>query len=70
MSLDNTIRQVESAQIGLRSVASGAEGWKDRQRDEFDNQRMKPLDDAASRLLVALRRANEQLVAATKLQTD
>lgn len=70
MSLDNAIRQVESAQIELRSVASGAEGWKDSQRDDFDKQRMKPLDEAASRLLAALQRANEQLAAATRLQAD
>ena len=70
MSLDNTIRQVESAQIELRSVARAAEGWKDSQRDDFDKQHMKPLDEAASHLLAALKGANEQLIAATRMQAD
>ncbi len=70
MTLENALREVETARVQLRAVASRAQGWADNQREQFDKQRMKPLDDAAARLIAALQRANEQCQAAMSMLAD
>lgn len=70
MTLENTLREVETAHVQLRAVASSAQGWADNQREQFDKQHMKPLDDAAARLIAALQRANEQCQAAMRMLAD
>lgn len=70
MSLDAVIRQVEQAKSELAKAVATATGWSDQQRESFDQQRMRPLNDVAARLATALRRAEEQIKAAARLQAD
>jgi len=67
VTLEGPIRQVETARAELARAASNADGWSDKQRDTFDGQRMKPLDTAGARLMIALQRAQEQCAKAEGL---
>lgn len=70
MSLEAVIGQVQQAQRELSKAVAGAGGWADKQREAFDQQRLRPLNDVAPRLAAALQRAQEKLDAAARLQAD
>lgn len=70
MTLDGPIREAQAARAELAKVASSTQGWSDRQRQAFDNQRLKPLADAGARLVAALQRAQEQCARAERLLSD
>ena len=70
MTLENAVRQVELAQAELRAVDMRAQGWADKQREQFDKQRLEPLKGAGSRLIAALRKADEQCQAAIRMMAD
>ncbi len=65
--LEGPIRQVETARADLSKVARSTDGWSDKQRHDFDRQRMKPLDTAGGRLLSSLQKAQEQYSQAERL---
>jgi len=67
VTLDDPIRQVETARAELAKVAGSTHGWSDRQRQTFDGQRLKPLDEAGARLSAALQKAREQCAQAERL---
>lgn len=67
MALDDCVRRVDSARNELIKVADLSAGWSDRQRHEFDKNRMEPLEQAAANLRQALRKAGEQCEVAQKL---
>ena len=70
MTLDEPIREVETARAELNKVAVSTTGWSDQQRHDFDGQRMKPLDTAGGRLESALRKAQERCAQAERLLTS
>lgn len=61
MSLDASIREAERAVGALRRSRDDSAGWSDQQRNRFDRQRLQPLLEAGSQLVLALRRAKDQL---------
>jgi hypothetical protein len=67
MTLDPVIHEVESVRNEFSKVAAESEGWSDKQRHEFDAQRMKPLLAVGTQMLTALRKAREQCAAAERL---
>lgn len=70
MTLENTLRQVETARAELAKAVGNAGGWSDQQRRTFDSQRVGPLDTAGARLLDALRKAQERCARAERLLGD
>lgn len=70
VSLSNVVRQVEQAKTELSKAAANATAWQDKQRESFDQTRMKPLNDVATSLTAALQRAEEQINSAVRMQAD
>lgn len=70
MSLDDIARNIEAARMGLSQARGKASGWNDSQREQFDKQRLEPLDRAAQQLLLDLAKAQDALRTAAKLQAD
>ncbi len=70
MTFEGPMRQAETARGELSQVAGSTQAWSDKQRHEFDSQRMKPLAEAGARLTAALQKAEEQCQATLKLLAD
>jgi hypothetical protein len=67
MSLSEAARMVETARAELERTRSDTAGWSDELRQRFDAQRFKPLTDAATKMAVALKKAQEQFDAAQRM---
>jgi hypothetical protein len=67
MALEDPIRGVEMARNELTQAANSSTGWSDKQRHQFDSQRIQPLHEAGARLQRALQKASQQSDAAQKL---
>lgn len=66
-TLQGSLQSVEAALIELTKAVNAADGWADRQRDEFDRQRVQPIVEAGRTLSLALRKAQEQCKKAEQL---
>ncbi len=66
-TLDGPLREAEVELIELHKAARNTPAWSDAQRRQFDENRMKKLDEAGDKLAAALRRAKEQCAAAERL---
>lgn len=67
MSFASIQRDVEAAVAALARVGADTVGWSDEQRQAFDQGRMKPLTEAAAKLITALRKAQEAQQKAERL---
>ena len=67
MTLEGPLRQAETARAELSRAARSSDGWSDKQRHDFDAQRLRPLDEAGRRLIIALQKAVEQCAKADRL---
>lgn len=65
-TLDNAIDQARRALDDFRRLRAGSIGWSDSQRRSLDRVRLDPLEEAASSLLRALIRAQQQIAAAER----
>lgn len=59
MSFTETQHHVEAARAELARAGTEATGWADAQRERFDKDRLKPLAEAATKLITALGKAQE-----------
>lgn len=67
MNLEREIQEADEARTELAKAIRAADAWSDSQRQQFDGQRVAPLEAAGVQLRAALVRANEQLKKAEKL---
>lgn len=70
MSLEGVLRDVDAARSQLKQAGVASSAWSDKQRQEFDGQRIGPLDNAGKSLHTALSRAVDQYRAAMQLLGD
>lgn len=67
MRFDESLQLAQEAQAQLERARSGSEGWSDDMRQRFDAARFRPLTDAGTRLVQALKKAREQCATAEHL---
>jgi hypothetical protein len=70
MRFQEPLKTAESARAALERARTDREGWSDDLRQQFDDQRLRPLTETATKLLVALQRAQEQSDAAERLLSN
>jgi hypothetical protein len=68
MMLEAPLGELERARAELARVReSTAATWSDKLRQEFDRGRLDPIDDAVARLVIAVRRAQDQFTSAHRI---
>jgi hypothetical protein len=68
MALEAPLAELERARAELARVReSTATGWSDKLRQQFDRGRLDPIDDAVARLVIAVRRAQDQVTSAQRI---
>ena len=67
MILEGPIYQAENARGELTKAVRSADRWSDNLRQQFDAQRLTPLNEAGRRLIAALKKAAEQGAKAERL---
>jgi hypothetical protein len=70
MSFEESLRRIETARADLRRSHADSSAWSDDVRRRFDAQRLTPLEEAGTRITVALRMAQERCDAAERLLRD